>query len=310
MRCDSRSIALRVAIARGHPLQLVKPILDPLQARGFQTRSHDAEPVTDTRADLAIETAIGHRTDCLGEALGHLIKLPRGPSLNFCAFLDVCAEFALIYRLVFRPKRALAACSTRNHITTTILRKRSILRSRPTRYGSIVSRMFSRSTKPFFREPFKKKRCLMPVSGYYEWNTLRMASSAMGPPPTTRPPSRIDFPGKDTGSMNLRASPAASRQHAFDLIEGEPARALAASGRCAPTDPQLDRSALPARCAGSRASRGARRAALPPRTRNTAPGPRARGRGSVVRSSDRGRLPAAARAAGEPRAYSRAAAPG
>jgi putative SOS response-associated peptidase YedK len=23
--------------------------------------------------------------------------------------------------------------------------------------------------KPFFREPFKKKRCLMPVSGYYEW---------------------------------------------------------------------------------------------------------------------------------------------
>jgi putative SOS response-associated peptidase YedK len=25
------------------------------------------------------------------------------------------------------------------------------------------------TTKPFFREPFKKKRCLMPVSGYYEW---------------------------------------------------------------------------------------------------------------------------------------------
>jgi putative SOS response-associated peptidase YedK len=24
------------------------------------------------------------------------------------------------------------------------------------------------TTKPFFREPFKKKRCLMPVSGYYE----------------------------------------------------------------------------------------------------------------------------------------------
>jgi hypothetical protein len=55
---------------------LVKPILDPLQARGFQTRSHDPEPVTDTRADLAIETAIGHRTDCLGEALRHLIKVP------------------------------------------------------------------------------------------------------------------------------------------------------------------------------------------------------------------------------------------
>ena len=24
-------------------------------------------------------------------------------------------------------------------------------------------------TKPFFREPFKSRRCLMPVSGYYEW---------------------------------------------------------------------------------------------------------------------------------------------
>ena len=24
-------------------------------------------------------------------------------------------------------------------------------------------------TKPFFREPFKRRRCLMPVSGYYEW---------------------------------------------------------------------------------------------------------------------------------------------
>ena len=23
--------------------------------------------------------------------------------------------------------------------------------------------------KPFFREPFKSRRCLMPVSGYYEW---------------------------------------------------------------------------------------------------------------------------------------------
>jgi putative SOS response-associated peptidase YedK len=26
------------------------------------------------------------------------------------------------------------------------------------------------TTKSFFREPFKKKRCLMPVSGYYEWD--------------------------------------------------------------------------------------------------------------------------------------------
>jgi putative SOS response-associated peptidase YedK len=25
-------------------------------------------------------------------------------------------------------------------------------------------------TKPFFREAFKDARCLMPVSGYHEWN--------------------------------------------------------------------------------------------------------------------------------------------
>src|SRR5258708_36373423 len=26
---------------------------------------------------------------------------------------------------------------------------------------------------PFFREPFKKKRCLIPISGYYEWEDTR-----------------------------------------------------------------------------------------------------------------------------------------
>ena len=27
-------------------------------------------------------------------------------------------------------------------------------------------------TKPFFRSPFKSKRCIIPASGYYEWQTI------------------------------------------------------------------------------------------------------------------------------------------
>ncbi len=35
--------------------------------------------------------------------------------------------------------------------------------------ASFNARVETVATKPFFREPFKKKRCLMSVSGYYEW---------------------------------------------------------------------------------------------------------------------------------------------
>jgi putative SOS response-associated peptidase YedK len=35
--------------------------------------------------------------------------------------------------------------------------------------ASFNARVETVTTKPFFREPFKTKRCLMPVSGYYEW---------------------------------------------------------------------------------------------------------------------------------------------
>ncbi len=35
--------------------------------------------------------------------------------------------------------------------------------------ASFNARVETVTTKPFFREPFKKRRCLMPVSGYYEW---------------------------------------------------------------------------------------------------------------------------------------------
>jgi putative SOS response-associated peptidase YedK len=37
------------------------------------------------------------------------------------------------------------------------------------RLATFNARVEMVTTKPFFREPFKKRRCLMPVSGYYEW---------------------------------------------------------------------------------------------------------------------------------------------
>ena len=37
------------------------------------------------------------------------------------------------------------------------------------RLATFNARVETVTTKPFFREPFKTKRCLMPVSGYYEW---------------------------------------------------------------------------------------------------------------------------------------------
>jgi len=37
------------------------------------------------------------------------------------------------------------------------------------RLSTFNARVETVTTKPFFREPFKKRRCLIPVSGYYEW---------------------------------------------------------------------------------------------------------------------------------------------
>lgn len=37
------------------------------------------------------------------------------------------------------------------------------------RLATFNARVETVATKPFLREPFKSKRCLMPVSGYYEW---------------------------------------------------------------------------------------------------------------------------------------------
>ena len=35
------------------------------------------------------------------------------------------------------------------------------------------------TTKPFFREPFGHRRCLMPVSGYYEWQDTPKREAAL-----------------------------------------------------------------------------------------------------------------------------------
>jgi putative SOS response-associated peptidase YedK len=37
------------------------------------------------------------------------------------------------------------------------------------RLATFNARVETVTTKPFFREPFKKKRCVMPVSGSFEW---------------------------------------------------------------------------------------------------------------------------------------------
>ncbi len=39
------------------------------------------------------------------------------------------------------------------------------------RLATFNARAETVQTKPFFRDSFKKRRCLMPVSGYYEWHT-------------------------------------------------------------------------------------------------------------------------------------------
>jgi putative SOS response-associated peptidase YedK len=37
------------------------------------------------------------------------------------------------------------------------------------RLATFNARVETVETKPFFREPFKERRCLLPISGYYEW---------------------------------------------------------------------------------------------------------------------------------------------
>jgi putative SOS response-associated peptidase YedK len=47
------------------------------------------------------------------------------------------------------------------------------------RLATFNARVETVTTKPFFREPFKSKRCLMPVSGYFEWQDYAGRQTAL-----------------------------------------------------------------------------------------------------------------------------------
>jgi putative SOS response-associated peptidase YedK len=47
-------------------------------------------------------------------------------------------------------------------------------------FSTINARAESITSSATFREPFKKRRCLVPASGFYEWKSLRLANAPAG----------------------------------------------------------------------------------------------------------------------------------
>jgi putative SOS response-associated peptidase YedK len=47
------------------------------------------------------------------------------------------------------------------------------------RLATFNARIETVTTKPFFREPFKHRRCLNPMSGYYEWEDAPKGKTAL-----------------------------------------------------------------------------------------------------------------------------------
>ena len=71
--------------------------------------------------------------------------------------------------------------------------------------------------KPFFREPFKHRRCLIPASGYYEWHEREAASS-----PTTSPAATvIPSPSRGCGT-NGRTRAAGETIKSATMVITEP----------------------------------------------------------------------------------------
>ena len=97
------------------------------------------------------------------------------------------AEIVALYRLALRRRRTISSRGTISVLPTRsmLLPSRTESATCSMRWG-LVPRWWSKplkeakmatfnaraetvETKPFFRDAFKRTRCLIPVSGYYEW---------------------------------------------------------------------------------------------------------------------------------------------
>jgi putative SOS response-associated peptidase YedK len=56
-----------------------------------------------------------------------------------------------------------------------------------TKYAMFNAKSETAATSPAFREPFKRRRCVVPVSGFYEWTRQRTAQGARKLPYYIRP---------------------------------------------------------------------------------------------------------------------------
>ena len=73
-------------------------------------------------------------------------------------------------------------------------------------FSTINARAESLETSAIFRGPLKRRRCLVPADGFYEWKQLP-TNTLFGPDPTVKPP---------------RKNAAPKQPYAFTLASGEP----------------------------------------------------------------------------------------
>ena len=110
------------------------------------------------------------------------------------------------------------------------------------RLATFNARVETVTTKPFFREPFKNKRCLMPVSGYYEWQDTPEGKQPWyftardGSPVLTIAGLWDEWKNRDTGERLKSCAMIITEPNEFvariarphaGVVEAEPIRALA-----------------------------------------------------------------------------------